>query len=124
MSVALSSGEAEFYGVVRAAGIALGHKALLEDVGLTLPARVRTDSSAAIGVVNRKGCGKLRHVRVGMLWIQERVETGDLEVAKVLGTENPADLMTKHMGTKLMEAHVRGLRQEIKYVRADAGLKV
>ena len=31
--VALSSGEAEFYGVVRAAGVALGHKSLLSDLG-------------------------------------------------------------------------------------------
>ena len=35
-SVSLSSGEAEFYGVVRAAGQGLGYQALLADLGLNL----------------------------------------------------------------------------------------
>ena len=123
-SITLSSGEAELVAAVKMSCELIGLCQLAKDWGQDLRAKVWVDSSAAIGVVNRKGCGKLRHVRVGMLWIQERVETGDLEVAKVLGTENSADLMTKHLGTKLMEAHVRGLNQEIKYGRADAGLKV
>ena len=38
-SIALSSGEAEFYGVVRAVGIALGQKSLMVDLGVLLPAR-------------------------------------------------------------------------------------
>ena len=33
-SLALSSGEAEYYGVVRAAGIGLGQQALYRDAGL------------------------------------------------------------------------------------------
>ena len=61
--VALSSGEAEFYGVRRAAGIALGHKSLMADFGLKLPARVWTDSSAATGICVRQGLGKLRHIK-------------------------------------------------------------
>ena len=55
------------------------------------------DSSAAIGVIGRKGNGKLRHVKVGMMWIQEKVEEGEIQIEKVLGTENPADLMTKYL---------------------------
>ena len=61
-SVALSSGEAEFYGLVRAAGQGLGYRALLADLGLEVPVRVWTDSSAAIGVCSRQGLGKLRHI--------------------------------------------------------------
>ena len=49
-SVSLSSGEAEFYGVVRGAGQGLGHQSLLKDFGLTVPLRVWTDSSAALGI--------------------------------------------------------------------------
>jgi hypothetical protein len=56
-TIALSSGEAEFYGLVRAAGIALGHKALMHDLGLEVPCRVWTDSSAAIGICSRQGLG-------------------------------------------------------------------
>ncbi len=39
-SVSLSSGEAEFYGVVKASGIGLGYQALLEDLCFDLPIRV------------------------------------------------------------------------------------
>ena len=58
-SVALSSGEAEFNGVVRGSGIALGMQSLLKDLGHELPVRVWTESSAAIGVCTRQGLGKL-----------------------------------------------------------------
>ena len=58
------------------------------------------DSSAAIAVAQRKGCGKLRHIRIGQLWIQERVNEKDLDLRKVLGEQNPADLMTKHVNEK------------------------
>ena len=42
-SLALSSGEAEYYGVVRATGVGLGHQALMRDAGIRLPLRVWTD---------------------------------------------------------------------------------
>ena len=61
-SIALSSGEAEFAGVIRGAGQGLGYQALLSDFGVDAPLRVWTDSSAAIRICNRQGLGKLRHL--------------------------------------------------------------
>ena len=49
-SVTLSSGEAEFYGLVKAAGEGLGHRSIMRDFGLSVPVRVWTDSSAALGI--------------------------------------------------------------------------
>ena len=49
-SVTLSSGEAEYYGLVKAAGAGLGHQSLMDDLGVHLSVRVWTDSSAALGV--------------------------------------------------------------------------
>ena len=72
-SISLSSGEAEFYGVVRAGGVSLGYQALLRDVGLNMPIRVWTDSSATIGICGRQELVKLRHVDTQCLWIQQRV---------------------------------------------------
>ena len=94
---ALSSGEAEYYGVVKAAGIGLGYQALLLDLGIELPLRLWTDSSAAIGVTSRQGVGKIRHLDTRTLWVQQAVRTGRIEVRKIKGTENPADLFTKHL---------------------------
>ena len=70
VSLALSSGEAEYYGVVRASGVGLGQQALFRDSGLRLKLRVWTDSSAAIGTASRQGLGKLRHVECHSLWLQ------------------------------------------------------
>ena len=95
-SVALSSGEAEFNGVVRGSGIGLGCQSLMRDLGVELPVRVWTDSSAAIGICTRQGLGKLRHLDTHTLWVQQAVRTGTVDLRKVLGEVNPADLFTKH----------------------------
>ena len=100
-SIALSSGEAEFYGVVRAAGIALGHRSLMLDLGLNLPARVWTDSSAAMGICARQGLGKLRHIECHTLWVQQRLRQKDFELRKVRGEVNPADLFTKFLESRV-----------------------
>ena len=99
-SVTLSSGEAEFYGLVKAAGAGLGHQSIMQDFGLKTPVRVWTDSSAAIGISTRSGLGKLRHLETHTLWVQEKVRTGAIEVRKVRGDVNPADLFTKHLPSK------------------------
>ena len=72
-TVALSSGEAELYVLVKGAGQALGMVSLMADLGYAIVARVHSDSSAAIGITNRKGLGKLRHLNVQFLWVQDKV---------------------------------------------------
>ncbi|MDE0779072.1 MAG: hypothetical protein OSB43_22550, partial [Nocardioides sp.] len=99
-SVTLSSGEAEFYGLVKASGAGLGHQSLMKDMGVDLPVCVWTDSSAAIGIATRSGLGKLRHLETHMLWVQEKVRDGAIAVRKVRGDVNPADLFTKHVPSK------------------------
>ena len=98
--ISLSSGEAEFYGVVKAAGVTLGYQALLHDLGVDLPIRLWTDSSATMGICSRQGLGKLRHVDTRSLWVQQRVRDGALEIRKVRGEVNPADLFTKHLSSE------------------------
>ncbi len=95
-SVTLSSGEAEFNGVIRGAGQGLGYQALLKDLGVEIPLRVWTDSSAAIGICTRQGLGKLRHLDTHTLWIQQAVRNKRIDLKKVLGEQNPADILTKH----------------------------
>ena len=100
-SVALSSGEAEFAGVIRGSGQGLGYQALLQDFGVEAGLRVWTDSSAAIGICNRQGPGTLRHLDTHTLWIQQAVRTGRVDLRKVAGEVNPADLFTKHSLSRL-----------------------
>ena len=98
-SVTLSSGEAEFNGVIRGAGQGLGYQALLQDLGVQAPLRVWTDSSAALGICSRQGLGKLRHLDTHTLWIQQAVRNRRIDLRKVAGEENPADILTKHSHT-------------------------
>ena len=74
----------------------MGQQSLLRDLGCDIRVRVWTDSSAAIGICSRQGLGKLRHIATHTLWIQERVRDGAIELRKVRGEVNPADLFTKH----------------------------
>ena len=96
-TVSLSSGEAEFYGVVKASGLALGMQSLLRDLGRELAVRVWTDSSAAMGICARQGLGQLRHIATHTLWVQEKVRTRAIELRKVRGEVNPADVFTKYL---------------------------
>ena len=99
--VTLSSGEAEFYGLVKVSGSSLGHQSLLKDLGLDMPLCVWTDSSAALGIATRSGLGKLRHPETHTLWVQQdKARTGVFAVRKVAGEVNPADLYTKQLPSK------------------------
>ena len=95
-SIALSSGEAELNGVVRGSGVGLGYQSLLRDLGVEAPVRVWTDSSAAIGICSRQGLGKLRHIDTHTLWVQQAVRCKRIDLRKVDGETNPADIFTKH----------------------------
>ena len=102
--VTLSSGEAEFYGLVRGASVTLGTKGLMSDLGVQLQVHIHSDASAAIGIAQRRGVGKVRHIEVHQLWVQDRVGRGDIAVHKVHGEKNPADALTKYVnGGKLRE---------------------
>ena len=59
-TIALSSGESEFYGIVKAAAMGLGMKGLMEDLGVEVEVQVNTDSSAAKSITARKGAGRVR----------------------------------------------------------------
>ena len=95
-SIALSSGEAEFNGVVRGSGIGLGYRSLLKDLGHDVPLRVWTDSSCALGICTRQGLGKVRHLDTHTLWIQQAVRSGQIDLRKIDGLVNQADVFTKH----------------------------
>ena len=107
--VAMSSGEAEFYGAVKGASAGLGMKALYADIGYTLPLRLWTDSSAAIGIASRQGLGKVRHIECTSLWLQQRLRQKDLVIRKIAGEANPADLYTKHLESKQKIEQLVGL---------------
>ena len=96
-TIALSSGEAELIGMGQGMAQALGLQPLARDMNWELKINVHSDATAAIGIAKRRGLGKVRHLHTTDLWIQERVRNGDINLLKVLGTENPADALTKYL---------------------------
>ena len=61
------------------------------DLGIEVLIRLHFDAAAALGIVERKGVGRVRHLDVGSLWIQEQQLRRIPEMHKVAGLENPAD---------------------------------
>jgi hypothetical protein len=108
-TVALSSAEAELVAAVRGAAEGLSARSLAQDLGRYCQLRVHIDSSAAIGICKRSGIGKIRHLDTRLLWIQDLVRNGTVSVIKVAGTINPADLMTKHLNSEDISAHLTRL---------------
>ena len=49
-----------------------------------------------------RGLGKIRHLDVTDLWCQEQVRIKALTLHKVLGSENPADIMTKYVDLAIL----------------------
>ena len=110
-TVALSSAEAEYNADVKASSIGLGFVSLLGDLGVSdIKLSVHTDSSAAIGIANRTGLGKVRHLAVHLLWLQEKVRSGEVCLTKIVGSINPADLMTKHVSGECLVRHSSALK--------------
>ena len=121
--VTLSSAEAELGALVKTACEALGVLQMATGFGRNVQAEVLVDSSAALAVTQRKGNGKLRHVRVGQLWVQEAAENEELKFSKVLGTENPADACTKHLTSVKLEAFTQMVGMIDRDGRSELGLQ-
>ena len=111
-AMALNSAEAEFYSTVDGTLKGTWARTLAEEVGVIVGGEkiiVKVDSEAAKSFVGRRGLGRMRHIEVRDLWLQEEVRNGKVKVVKVTGTENPAELMTKFLkkGECVLEAYSR-----------------
>ena len=121
-TVALSSAEAELYAMVAASAETLAIIAYAQDLGTIFKGEIYTDSSAALGISLRAGIGKVRHLRTQGLWVQEARSTGRLSYLKVLGTKNPADVLTKHVPAELLNRHLESMGVSIDKGRAESAL--
>ena len=98
-TIATSSGEAELIAMHDGASRAMGLQTAMFEMGLAPKLsllRVYTDSSVAKSFVATRGLGRMRHLEVKLLWLQEAVQKGRLIVGKVRGTVNIADALTKY----------------------------
>ena len=116
--VAFSSGEAELYAPTKGARPTKGIISMLVDFDLNLDGKVCMDASAAIGISNRRGLGRTRHLDVQYLWIQDEITQGRLKLVEV-GTKNsPAGTFTKVLPRDVMPKHSLELDIELGQTRA------
>ncbi|CAK0875118.1 unnamed protein product [Prorocentrum cordatum] len=117
-TVSLSSGEAEYYGILRAAAAALKVAAIAVDLGLEksvevvckhgeFPIEVCGDSTAAIAFASRQGLGRQKHVMTRYLWLQSAVKAKRIMLKKVDTRENVADSLTKPLSAKVVQKHLK-----------------
>ena len=119
-TVALSSAEAELTGICKGAAQSLGLQSLAADLGILLKVKIMTDATAAIGIARRRGLGKVRHLATADLWIQDRLRKKDFLLEKIPGSENPADMLTKHVDRSLLHKHMSKLGLHLEGGRADS----
>ena len=110
--VALSSAEAELYGLVRSSAETMGLISMYKDRGTHMNGVVLGDASAALAIVARRGLGKLRHLYTNFLWIQEKAAKGDLSFEKVAGVDNAADLFTKTLSWNVIQSRIQKLSSQ------------
>ena len=94
---------------MKGTGEAIGMRSLAADMGVEMTVTVHTDSSAAAGMCRRTGIGRVRHLAVADLWVQDRVRTCDFQIKNIAGADNAADMLTKHVERPLLKKHMATL---------------
>lgn len=82
---------------------------MVADLGEYVKFILRSDRPAALGIIGRRGLGKVRHIETGYLWHQGVVSMKRLSVRKVEGVDHPADLGTKHLNSEDIAKHLEFL---------------
>ena len=112
-TVAMSSAEAEYNSLIEGVQRSLGVQTMLAELGVVVKIIVYTDSSAAKSFASQRGLGRMRHMEVRKLWLQEEVRQGRVRLAKVRGDANPADLLTKYLGPREVDDRCASLHIEV-----------
>jgi hypothetical protein len=107
--VALSTTEAEFVAATEAVKDMIWCKLLLDDA-FNVPSQMKifVDNQPAINLAKKQKTtrGRTKHIDVRMKFIQQMYTDKLLAVEKVLGTANPADLLTKPVQVQTFKALV------------------
>jgi len=99
----LSSGESELYGSISASSEGLFVVSLLTDMHYGVMARLWTDSTACLGLLQKPGLSRpMRHVQIKFLYLQGLVLDKVLVAKKVDGKKNCADLGTKFVTHEML----------------------
>ena len=120
----LSSPEAEYYSICGAGAELIYASGLIRFAGYEVEPFIESDASSAISMAQRQGIGGVRHMEARYLWVQEKVEEGELKVNKIKGEENPADLCTKNLPSKKVNNFMKMMSFNYRDGRAEKSLEL
>ena len=77
-----------------------------DDLGISFRTRVHMDTSAPMGILERRGVGRIRRLDVSALWLQEQSLRQVVEFVNGKDTANPADFMTEHLAREQVNRYL------------------
>ena len=98
---ALSSGEAEYYGLVKERAQAIGFKKMMEELGVKSWGQVENRCLSS-------------DIEVSQLWFQGKVAKSEINVEKTDGVKNVAGQLARYMTKENIRFHVEKTSQVIK----------
>ena len=88
-------------GSVRSAGVHI----MMCDLGFAVKPVLTIDAKATEHILHRQGIGKLKHIDVAYLWVQNEIRSQRLRVRRVRSEENVADLGAKPLSRTVIAKH-------------------
>ena len=78
----------------------IGLKALACDWNLNYKTEAHIDATAAVGIIGRRGLGRVKHIDTVLRWAQEKVDTMNTKLHRTPSVDMIADLLTKFLGAQ------------------------
>ena len=122
--LATSSGESEFYNIIRATAQGLGMKSMSADCGLDMSLVVLADATAGMGIAQRRGLGRVRHLHTQYLWVQQIFSQGRAKIKKEPRASNQADMMTHYCDAATIKRFMAAMGQEFREGESEIALQV
>ena len=92
---------------------------MLQEIGIKTQIVCKIDASAAQGIALRRGLGRIKHIEVTQLWIQDKVSNGEIKIKKVGTKENLSDALTKGLSSQDIAWHMENTNQVLCEVFVD-----
>ena len=107
-TVSLSSTESEFISASEGGKLILYLRSILNDIGIhqTHPTPLYADNEACISMANAKQpTRRTRHLDIKYFALLNWIETDQIIMTHISTSDNPADALTKTLGTQLFSRH-------------------
>ena len=104
--IARSSSEAELYAAVLGASEAKGVESMMRDLGFVVKPELIIDAEATEAILHRHGIGRMKHIDLAHLWLQDEVKSNKrLRVRRVKSEDNLPDIGTKALSNRIIRKH-------------------